>query len=101
MIVKRGILAVFLALVLAVSVLAADFQAGLEAAERGDYATALNLNLLPFKAIGRQYYGMVRGSTSYRERRAGRSDPSISPVAGRCSARSCPFRAIRTSPRCT
>ncbi len=41
MILKRGIAAVVLALVLSGPSLAADFQAGLEAAGRGDYATAL------------------------------------------------------------
>ena len=41
MILKRGVLFVFLALVLSGPASAADFQAGLEAAERGDYATAL------------------------------------------------------------
>ncbi len=37
-----GVFVLVLALVLAAPVLAADFQTGLEAAERGDYATALN-----------------------------------------------------------
>ncbi len=41
MILKRGILAVFLALMLTVPVSAADWQVGREAYERGDYATAL------------------------------------------------------------
>ncbi len=41
MILKRGIVAVFLAVVLAPPVSAADFQVGWEAYERGDYATAL------------------------------------------------------------
>ena len=41
MIAKRGILAVFLVLALSAPSLAADLQAGREAAERGDYATAL------------------------------------------------------------
>ena len=41
MILKRGIAAALLALVLTGPSLAADLQAGLEAVERGDYATAL------------------------------------------------------------
>ncbi len=41
MILKRGIAAVVLALVLSGPVSAADFQAGWDAYERGDYATAL------------------------------------------------------------
>ncbi len=41
MIAKRRIAAVFLALVLSAPALAADFEAGREAYERGDYATAL------------------------------------------------------------
>jgi hypothetical protein len=38
----RGVVIFVLALALPAPVLAADFQTGLEAAERGDYATALN-----------------------------------------------------------
>ncbi len=41
MILKRGILAVFLALVLSAPSLAANYEAGQEAYDRGDYATAL------------------------------------------------------------
>ena len=41
MILKHGIAAVFLALVLSGPVLAADYQAGWEAYERGDFAAAL------------------------------------------------------------
>ena len=54
MILKRGIVAVFLALVLSGPVLAADFQVGLEAHERGDYATAL-LEWLPLAEQGDVY----------------------------------------------
>ncbi len=47
----RGVFILVLALVLPAPVLAADFQAGLEAYKRGDYATALE-ELRPLAELG-------------------------------------------------
>ena len=47
----RGVFILVLTLVLSAPVLAADFQAGLEAYKRGDYATALE-ELRPLAELG-------------------------------------------------
>ena len=56
----RGVIVLVLALALSVPVLAADFQAGGDAYNRGDYATALN----PIDPVGQLSKAIIMSSAA-------------------------------------